>query len=326
MPTRVFSHFHLLLLMIALLSPLSPALAKRDRHEAKRCRHDSCVVVSTVRSSNTHHRWRNPRLQALIDNLRQRHQTIASESNNEPHHHSHSLRPHSESVTTTAMRTAARHVVVDAGHGGHDSGAISNGVKEKNINLDVALKLRSELIRRGIKVTMIRDDDTFVDLDVRWQRSNAAKADCFVSVHTNDTDASWSPSGIETYYYTSESRRLASCAFNSLVTRLNANGRFVRCMGFRVVKHADIPATLVEMGYIGNTTDRDNLTDTKYQTRLADALAEGVEQFLQGYTPKQPTLASNPKPGKRREKQSTRKGKGKRKGKTKRKRLRRAGR
>lgn len=92
-------------------------------------------------------------------------------------------------------------LVIDAGHGGKDPGAVSKGTKEKNINLAVALEL-GRLVEKncpGVKVVYTRKTDVFVELDERANIANRAKADLFISIHTNATAAKVGPQGTETY-------------------------------------------------------------------------------------------------------------------------------
>lgn len=83
-------------------------------------------------------------------------------------------------------------VVIDAGHGGKDVGAVDNNVKEKDINLGVALALADKIKKgmKNVKVVMTRDNDTFISLQQRAEKANKAKADLFISIHTNSVDAS----------------------------------------------------------------------------------------------------------------------------------------
>lgn len=100
-----------------------------------------------------------------------------------------------------ALCSHAFTVVLDAGHGGRDAGAVGNGVKEKNINLSVVKEL-GRLIEKncpGVKVIYTRKTDVFVELDERAQIANRAKADLFISVHTNSTASKRGPQGTETY-------------------------------------------------------------------------------------------------------------------------------
>jgi len=239
-------------------------------------------------SAGANARWNNPRVQAALERIRTRCiecETTSPQPAVTTPGTTQSLEP-TLPVTNSNRGLFGKKVVIDAGHGGHDSGATSDGVREKDINLEVAQCLAEALTRRGVIVTMIRDDDTFVDLDERVRLSNTSKSDCFISIHTNDTDASCSPSGVETYWYTDQSQRLANCAYHALVERLGANGRFVMCRGFRVVRNAVIPATLVEIGYIGNSSDRASITNEVYQERLAQALTWGLEQYFNGASPR----------------------------------------
>jgi N-acetylmuramoyl-L-alanine amidase len=100
-----------------------------------------------------------------------------------------------------------RRVVIDAGHGGHDTGAIGpSGVREKDVSLAIALKLKDRLEALGLEVVMTRDDDTFVALDERTRLANRERGDLFISVHCNAAPSK-NLRGIETYTLNTSSNR-----------------------------------------------------------------------------------------------------------------------
>jgi len=97
------------------------------------------------------------------------------------------------------MRYQINHVVIDPGHGGENLGADYAGIREKTINLDIAMKLADELRKQGMQVTLTRTDDSFVSLDQRSEVANAAQADLFVAIHANAA-RNRTASGIEIFY------------------------------------------------------------------------------------------------------------------------------
>ena len=170
-------------------------------------------------------------------------------------------------------------VVIDAGHGGKDKGANREGLLEKDLNLTVALKLKRALEARGVRVTMTRSVDMFLELSEITAITNREQPDLFVSVHTN---ASTNPGiyGLETYYYTPQSRLLAQKVHNKLVNLVGAPDRGVRTAVFYVIHHTQVPAILCEMGYISNTAERAALQSDARQEKTANAIAEGVVEYL----------------------------------------------
>lgn len=175
-------------------------------------------------------------------------------------------------------------IVVDAGHGGSDTGAIRSGVMEKDINLAVALKLKVELESLGATVITTRDSDSNVSLDDRVAvlENSTPQPDIFVSVHTNATAAkSSSVDGIETYYYSQESKALADSLYNSLVAGLSMRGHWASKKALVVVHHDIAPSALVEIGYISSSSKRALLQTEAYQRQIADAIASGVVNYFE---------------------------------------------
>ncbi len=170
-------------------------------------------------------------------------------------------------------------VVVDAGHGGKDIGANRVGVYEKNLNLSVALKLKQALEAKGVRVIMTRSSDMFLELSQITGITNRVQPDAFVSVHTNASVNS-AIDGLETYYYTPQSRGLAFKVHNKLINRVSAPDRGVRTAKFYVIHHTAVPAILCEMGYISNPAERAELQTEQRQRATAEAIAQGVVEFL----------------------------------------------
>ncbi len=141
-----------------------------------------------------------------------------------------------------------RRVVIDAGHGGHDTGAIGpTGVREKDVALSIALKLRDRLVALGLDVLLTRDDDTFVHLEERASIANTAKGDLFISVHCNAAPRK-ELRGIETYTLNTSSNRYSI----RLAARENAASR-------RGVN--DLQYILADLATKANTDDSAALAD-----------------------------------------------------------------
>ncbi len=170
-------------------------------------------------------------------------------------------------------------VVVDAGHGGKDQGASRGGILEKHMNLKVALKLKKALEARGITVYMTRTTDKYLTLKQITQVNNYHHPDAFISIHHN---ASKNPaiSGVETYYYTPQSKPLATKVHRSMVSTLGVNHRGTRRTMFYVIHHTRVPAILCEVGYLSNSQERRELLSEERQEAQVNAIAEGVVDYL----------------------------------------------
>ncbi|MDR7567090.1 MAG: N-acetylmuramoyl-L-alanine amidase family protein [Armatimonadota bacterium] len=176
---------------------------------------------------------------------------------------------------------ASGHVVaIDPGHGGTDPGAIGvTGLVEKDVVLDVSLRLRALLERQGIRVVMTREADISVDLGARVPLALRAGATVFVSVHANASVRS-AVRGVETYYLNPESMRLATLIQEELGRSLGIPDRGIRTANFKVLRDSPIPAVLVEIGYLTNPMDEALLRTPSFREKVAQAIARGLLRFL----------------------------------------------
>ncbi len=172
-------------------------------------------------------------------------------------------------------------VVLDAGHGGSDPGAMRADVQEKDITLGIIEKLKKILESKGARIVLTRHDDTFVSLEDRVKITNQVAPNLFLSVHINSLETTSNIYGIETYFQTELSRPLAERVHASLVAGLAAPDRNIRRARFYVINHTPVPAILAEVGYITNKAERDRLISSDYQEKVASALARGVMLYLQ---------------------------------------------
>ncbi len=177
-------------------------------------------------------------------------------------------------------------VVLDAGHGGKDPGAMSPaGDHEADIVLDVVRRTASLLQDRGVKVLLTRDDDTFVELDDRVSFANRHRPELFVSVHA-DSAHNTKARGFTVFVprresETSPSQRLG----DALARRLEAVAAVSRGvrrheLNLRVLENTRVSAVLVELGFMSNAQERALLLQPAYRKRLAAALADGIETHL----------------------------------------------
>lgn len=181
--------------------------------------------------------------------------------------------------TVAPSPLAGKKIVLDPGHGGTDPGATREDVEESQLTLGITLKLKKLLESQGARVILTRADDSDVELEERCALSNAHKPSIFVSIHINSCNND-KADGIETYYYTTGSERLARCLFDHLVARLGARANWVHQRSLYVCRYTDAPSTLVEVGYISNTVKRGKLATDQYQQLVAEALANGIDSYF----------------------------------------------
>ena len=213
----------------------------------------------------------------------------------------------------------AKTIVIDPGHGGKDPGALGDGrIQEKGIVLSISEKLKEILTAKGYNVLMTRETDRFIPLKERTQFATRYKADLFLSIHANASENS-KANGIETYYLdvssadkaseqiaarenansgysiqelesllkgiiqeskSEDSRRLAEHVQRSLVQTTGGVDRGVKHARFVVLIGTKVPAILIEAGFVSNSTERQKLVTTAYQSKIAAAIADGVDAFL----------------------------------------------
>ena len=167
-------------------------------------------------------------------------------------------------------------VVIDAGHGGHDRGGIpGQRIAEKDMNLDVAQRLRNVLAANGYRVVMTRDSDVFVPLPTRVAIANSYRNAIFVCVHFNSTQRRGA-AGIETYFYGRDSLPLASAVHYYVAGGAPSSNRGVRRRGYYVLRKTNVPAVLVECGFLTNPTEASYAQTASYRQKLADEIAAGV--------------------------------------------------
>jgi N-acetylmuramoyl-L-alanine amidase len=167
-------------------------------------------------------------------------------------------------------------VVIDAGHGGHDRGGIpGQRVAEKDMTLDVALRLSNVLSASGYRVVMTRSTDVFVPLGGRVAIANSYRNAVFVCIHFNATGRSGA-SGIETYFYSRDSLPLASAIHHYVTGGAPSANRGVRRRGYYVLRKTSIPAVLVECGFLTNPTEAAYAQSASYRQKLAEEIAAGI--------------------------------------------------
>lgn len=177
-------------------------------------------------------------------------------------------------------------VMLDPGHGGSEPGAVGTLLPEKALNLAVALKLKTELEKRGFKVLMTRSTDITVPLKERVRIANASKADLFISIH-HDAAANRKARGYSVYAprtcsgHIGAGTALAAALQREIVKLPEVVDRGVRFADFHVLR-SDMPAVLVELGFISNPDEEKLMNDPRRQEAEAAAIASGVVNYRAG--------------------------------------------
>lgn len=179
-------------------------------------------------------------------------------------------------------------VVIDPGHGGEEAGASYGGINEKDLNLDVSLRLNSLLKNRGIKVYMTRSSDETLTLKERSDLANKLNASLFVSVHHNALPNNALYSGTETLYNplsnslgAVDGKRLAQITQNELVRKLSTANRGIKSRPeLSVLRHSTMPSIIAEVGYMSNTNERNKLKNANFRQQAAEALCSSILKAL----------------------------------------------
>jgi len=174
-------------------------------------------------------------------------------------------------------------IVIDPGHGGTDPGAVANGLRESDLNLDIAKRLKNLLAGSDIRVYMTRGDDSYVGLGERTAVANAMDADLFLSIHNNAYYAA--STGTETFYYTQPQIKsgvsagdFANILQKHLLSDLGLKNRGVLQNTFSVLKHAKMPSALVEIAFLTNINDSAKLKDPAFRQKAAEALCKAIKE------------------------------------------------
>ena len=172
-------------------------------------------------------------------------------------------------------------IAIDAGHGGEDIGQSNGDILEKNVTLDICSKLKIMLEGQGCQVVMIREDDTRLSKEERAAKANESGADLLVSIHggySEDTGAL----GAVSYYKTesSQSQYLAETVQAALVKESGASDGGALEGSFHIISETEMPAVLVEVGYLSNAEEAGKLADDSYQNDLAKGIAKGIIMSL----------------------------------------------
>ena len=236
-----------------------------------------------------------------------------------PNNNTNTYTPPQQKPTGSTSGNKKYTIVVDPGHGGHDSGARGNGYNEKDIALQVATRLANNL-RRDYNVIMTRDSDFFVPLDTRAKIGNDANADFFISIHLNSGSSS-SANGTEVFYFSKKdeesyaarvaqienrvdssygdtpfsdlvvkdifyrtnqkkSQAIATTVLDNLINTIGLRRRGVFGANFAVLRGSNSPSILVELGFMNNYGDLSQYLTPEGQERAAQAIANAIRQYF----------------------------------------------
>ena len=193
-------------------------------------------------------------------------------------------------------------IFLDPGHGGKDPGAQYLGLKEKDLNLQVSMQLKTKLESLGYKVIMSRSSDIYVDfVTERSRMSNETNADIFISIHFNATGHGLDSGedGIQTYTYLPTgnipsvinkkwhdnptrlkySYKLGSYIHQSVLATTQAKDAGLLAKSFAVLRETNKPAVLLELGYMDDSKESQKIRTKEYQQKLVDGIVQGIQQY-----------------------------------------------
>lgn len=178
-------------------------------------------------------------------------------------------------------------IVIDPGHGNFDLGTHNEFCEEKVLALNTSLYVKTELVKKGYRVVMTRSHDEFVPLKKRAQIANDMKSQVLVSIHYNAAHNK-EAHGIEIFYPKTakswklkRSKMLAQSILRKMLTNTNAFSRGIKAGNLCVIRETDMPAVLVECGFITNAEECKKMLNPEYQKLLARSIAEGLDEYFQ---------------------------------------------
>ncbi len=203
------------------------------------------------------------------------------------------------------LPSPVKRIVVDAGHGGHDNGAVGLKYKEKDLNLSLSRKIKAALEAKGFEVILSRNEDIFLPLDERSKFAKDQKADLFLCIHHNASGTAPQASGIECFSlpapgadsshenggkatpplpgnkFDEANINLNYLLQSHLISTVNAVDRGVKFARYRVLVNAPCPAILIEAGFVSNKKEENELNSESRQNKTAEAVAAAVVKFAQ---------------------------------------------
>ncbi len=184
------------------------------------------------------------------------------------------------------LRNSRHLVVIDPGHGGPDPGAVGiGGLRETDVVLDVSLQVGQLLRKKGVRVKFTRTSEIDLDLPPRVALANRSRATAFVSIHANASRTSKkNVNGVETFYYSGYRGKKLSESIQKELLKVSSGtpDRGVRRGRFFVIRRTNMPAALVEIGFLTGRFDSSRLAKSSHRRNIAFALAKGILNYLKG--------------------------------------------
>lgn len=185
-----------------------------------------------------------------------------------------------------------KRIYIDPGHGGVDPGAVYKDIKEEDINLQISLKIKEVLEKRGAIVYLTRDGDYDLsskyaesrkrsDLYKRSELINNSNCDLYLSIHLNaETSSTWS--GAQVFYDDINKNNIviAKAIMEELQKNLGTNREAKEITTDYLYKHVTVPGVLIEVGFLSNSVERAKLQDATYQYKIANTIANGIEEYI----------------------------------------------
>src|SRR5699024_8225988 len=181
----------------------------------------------------------------------------------------------------TVSSLAEATIVIDAGHGGYDPGAISPNetITEKDVTLSTALLLKNRLEDAGTNVILTRADDQFISLEQRVQTAHANNADAFISLHYDAMEQANTMSGTTSYYYYDSYLELANIVNRYLSQNAPLANNGVRMGDYYVLRTNQQPAILLELGYMNSDLDLQHINTQSYQATVVEAVYQALREY-----------------------------------------------
>lgn len=191
------------------------------------------------------------------------------------------LRDYIEQTGNRNASLRGKTIIIDAGHGGRDVGAIGiSGSYEKDITYLTARELERELTALGAEVVMTRQNDEFIPLESRSSLANVINTDAFLSIHYNSFPEVPSVSGIESFYYHDQYESLATYVHEEIIKETNEKDRGISNQDLYVTRLTFKPGILLELGFISNEASDELLHSTGYQKKMVTGIINGLQRYF----------------------------------------------
>lgn len=173
-------------------------------------------------------------------------------------------------------------IVLDAGHGGDDSGAVSpdESILEKDLTLTTVKKVGDILTEAGVQVTYTRTEDVYLSLAKITEFSLAASPDLFLSIHYDDFEYANGNSGFTTYYYAESAKNIGQIVNDSLESTLPLRSNGLREGNYFVIREQYVPSLLLELGYMNSDYDLSVITEDEYPQQVATAILSAINEII----------------------------------------------